>query len=133
MKPHIVNPRLHSNTVPGPFHIVEMANPVLSYKHIGVPLHPGKIAKRRDQRVGHGQEMRAPGLGLWDPPLGPGQTHIVPPHGQQLCASRAGQERGQQDCADIGVHTDQLVGVRVLERWPNNWGQISYCSVTLII
>jgi hypothetical protein len=44
---------------------------------------------------------------MWDPPLGPGQAHIVPLHGQHLCASRTGQERGQQDRADSEV---RLIG-----------------------
>ena len=100
---HILNPCRHPNTVPGPFHIVEMALPVLSHKHIGIPFHPGEVAERGDQGVGHGQEMRAPRLRVWDSPLGPGQTHILPSHGQHLGASRAGQERGQHDRTDSGI------------------------------
>ena len=53
--------------------------------------------------MGHGQEMRASRLRVWDSPLGPGQTHILPSHGQHLGASRAGQERGQHNRTDSGI------------------------------
>jgi hypothetical protein len=100
MKPHIWNPRRQSYAVPGPFHILQMAGTILTMKHLRSSFHPRQAPKPGDERVGLGQDMRPTGLGVWDPPLGLGQTHLVPSHGQHFGASRAGQERGQQDRAD---------------------------------
>src|SRR5262245_30269640 len=103
MKPHIWNSRPHPNAGPRPFHIMEMPPSVLAHKHIGIPVYPGNTPEHVHERVRHGQEMRAPRLGLRDPPFCSRKTYIIPPHGQHLGASGAGQERSQQDSADREV------------------------------
>ena len=79
------------------------SDPIMSRKYIWNAFHPGQAPEQGDERVGHGQEMGATGLGVRDPPFRSGETHIVPPHGQHLGAARAGPERGQQDRTDRAV------------------------------